>query len=131
MFDSLILSFSVWGSACQKYLGRIDNFCKWAYILIWKYTTQADFKIWTLLEDKDNLLFKKITTMHEKQSTSRSVAAKMDKNTKEKGAWISTLPDKNWNIQKPFYEQMSSFLNSCDHICYVWIFLFISFYILF
>ena len=32
-------------------------------LLIWKYTTQTDFKIWTLLENKDNLLFKKITTM--------------------------------------------------------------------
>ena len=32
----------------------------------------------------------------------------MDKNTKEKGAWIPTPPDKNSNIQKLFYEQISS-----------------------
>ena len=45
---------------------------------------------------------------YEKPSTSRFVVAKIDKNTKEKGAWIPTPPDKNSNIQKLFYEQISS-----------------------
>ena len=64
-FDSLIVSLfvyglEVWGSACNKYLDRIDNFCKRAY----RYgnTAKTDFKISTLIEERDKLLFKKIIT---------------------------------------------------------------------
>ena len=67
LFDSLILSFfayslEVWVSACQKYLGGIDNFCKWTY---WygnippSLTTR--YTVWISIEEKDQLLFKKKT----------------------------------------------------------------------
>ena len=63
--DSLILSLfvyglEVWGSACKKYLDRIDNFCKRTYRS--GYTAKADFEISTLIEERDKLLFNKITT---------------------------------------------------------------------
>ena len=65
LFDSLVLSLSaycleVWGSACKKYLDRIDNFCKRAYR--YGYTAKADFEISTLIEERDKLLFNKVTT---------------------------------------------------------------------
>ena len=65
LFDSLILSLfayglEVWGSASKKYLDRIDNFCKRAYR--YGYTAKADFEISTLIEERDKLLFNKITT---------------------------------------------------------------------
>ena len=65
LFDSLILSLfgyglEVWGSACKKYLDRIDNFCKRAYQ--YDYTAKADFEISTLIEERDKLLFNKIIT---------------------------------------------------------------------
>ena len=50
----------VWGSACKKYLNRIENFCKRAYRC--GYTARADFEISTLIEERDKLLFNKITT---------------------------------------------------------------------
>ena len=56
LFDSLIVSLfvygvEVWGSACKKYLDRIDNFCKRAYRS--GYTAKADFEISTLIEERD------------------------------------------------------------------------------
>ena len=51
----------IWGSASKKYLDRIDNFCKRAYR--YGYTAKADFEISTLIEERDKLLFNKITTM--------------------------------------------------------------------
>ena len=65
LFDSLIVSLfvygvEVWGSACKKYLDRIDTFCKRAYRS--GYTAKADFEISTLIEERDQLLFNKITT---------------------------------------------------------------------
>ena len=64
LFDSVILSLfvyglEVWGSACKKYLDQIDNFCKQAYQ--YGYTAKADFEISTLIEERDKLLFTKIT----------------------------------------------------------------------
>ena len=65
LFDSLILSLfvyglEVWESASKKYLDRIDNVCKRAYR--YGYTAKADFEISTWIEERDKLLFNKITT---------------------------------------------------------------------
>ena len=65
LFDSFILSLfvyglEVWGSACKKYLDRIDNFCKQTYR--YGYTAKPDFEISTLIEGRDKLLFNNITT---------------------------------------------------------------------
>ena len=70
---------------------------------------KADLEISTLIEERDKLLFNKITTTTTKEmpSSSRFVAAKKAKNVKEKGPRIPTPPDKNRKIQKLVYEQMS------------------------
>ena len=65
LVDSLILSLfvyglEVWWSAWKKNLDRIDNFCKRAYR--YSYTAKADFKISTLIEERDKLLIIKNTT---------------------------------------------------------------------
>ena len=65
LFDSLVISLfaygiEVWGSACQKYLDRMDTFCTRAYR--YGYTTKADFNILTLIEEKDRSLFNKMIT---------------------------------------------------------------------
>ena len=60
ILSSFVYVLEVWETACNKYLVRIDNFCKWAYL--YGYTAKADFEISTLIEQRDKLLFNKITT---------------------------------------------------------------------
>ena len=72
LLDSLILSLfayglEVWGSACKKYLDRIDNFCKRAYR--YGYTAKADFEISTLIERETNFC---LTYFRHTNETSKS-----------------------------------------------------------
>ena len=97
----------VWGSTCKKYLDRFDNFCKRAYRYGYILHAKADLEISTLIEERDKLLFNKITTTKEMPSSSRFVATKKAENVKEKGPQIPTPPDNNRKIQKLVYEQMS------------------------
>ena len=68
LFDSLIMSLfmygiEVWGMASQKYLNRVDKFCRRASR--YEYNMYSDFRISTLIEERDWKLFQKITTTAE------------------------------------------------------------------
>ena len=109
LFDNLIFTLfayglEVWGSACKKYLDRIDNFSQQAYR--YGYTAKADFEISTFIEERDKRLFNKITTTKD-HPLQDLLPPKKVQNVKEKRPRIPTPPDKNWKIQKLVYEQMS------------------------
>ena len=108
LFDSLILSLSaycleVWGSACKKYLDRVDNFCKRAYR--YGYTAKVDFEISTLTEEKDKLLFNKITTAKD-HSLQDLLPPKRSRKLRKRGHEFQ-LPQKRTERYK------SSFMNRC------------------
>ena len=91
------------GSACGKYLDRIDNFCKRAYRYSYT-TTKTDLRISALIEKKDQLLFNKIMTtenhhLHDLLPPKRT-------RTLGKRRHEFRLPQIKTERFKKFYEQM-------------------------
>ena len=90
-------------------------------------TTQADFKIWTLSEDKDQFLFNKITTMKNHPSQDL-LLPKWTRILRTTGNEFQLPQIRNEIYKNLVYEQMS--FQTCVIIFhYIWLFLFISFYI--
>ena len=134
LFDSFILSLFVYGlevlgSARKKHLHRIDNFCKRTYR--YGYTAKTDFQISTLIEERDKLLFNKITTTKDHPLQDLMPPKRYVKNVKEKGPRIPTPQIRTGRYKKSFMNRCPfKFLFDCPSlyliVCYCSLNLFIS-----